>query len=51
MVYATPTGKKYHSHPHNDGDYSETTLDDALARGLEPCKNVINNNKAYRRLI
>lgn len=38
MVYVTPTGEKYHSHPHGNGDFSQTTLENAQAMGLEPCK-------------
>ena len=38
-VYVTPTGSKYHySSSCNGGNYSATTLDDALARGLTACK-------------
>lgn len=38
MVYVTPTGEKYHTHPHGNGDFSQTTLENAKTRGLEPCK-------------
>lgn len=37
-VYITPTGKKYHTHPHGNGSFSPTTLDNAKAQGLTPCK-------------
>lgn len=38
-VYVTPTGSKYHySSSCNGGSYSATTLDDAISRGLTPCK-------------
>lgn len=38
-VYVTPTGSKYHySSTCNGGNYSATTLDAALARGLTACK-------------
>lgn len=37
MVMVTPTGKKYHTHKCGNGNYSEATLDEALARGLTPC--------------
>ena len=41
-VYVTPTGKRYHySSSCNGGSYSPSTLDDALARGLTPCKKCI----------
>ncbi len=41
-VYVTPTGKRYHySSSCNGGSYSATTLDEALARGLTPCKKCI----------
>ena len=36
-VFVTPTGKKYHAKAHGRGNFSETSLDDALSRGLEPC--------------
>lgn len=39
IVYVTPTGKRYHYDNHcNGGSYYESTLDDALSRGLTPCK-------------
>ncbi|GAA3012709.1 hypothetical protein [Tetragenococcus solitarius] len=38
MVYVTPTGEKYHTHPHGNGDFSQTTLENAQSMGLEPCK-------------
>lgn len=37
MVYVTPTGSKYHSRICGNGNYTLTTLSDALARGLTPC--------------
>lgn len=37
-VYVTPTGSKYHLHPHGRGHFTATTLRDAKARGLQPCK-------------
>lgn len=37
-VLITPTGKKYHLRACGKGNYSETTLEDAKARGLTPCK-------------
>lgn len=38
-VYVTPTGKRYHYDPHcNDGTYIPSTLEEALAAGLTPCK-------------
>ncbi|GKS81842.1 DNA-entry nuclease [Ligilactobacillus pabuli] len=37
-VYVTPTGSKYHLHPHGRGHFTPTTLKDAKARGLQPCK-------------
>ncbi|SKA04201.1 hypothetical protein SAMN02745116_02225 [Pilibacter termitis] len=37
-VYVTPTGSKYHTHKCGNGTYSPTTLDEAQARGLTPCK-------------
>ena len=41
-IYVTRTGKKYHYNSHcNGGTYYESTLDAALARGLEPCKKCV----------
>lgn len=41
-VYVTPTGKCYHySSNCNGGKYIESTLDDALRRGLSPCKKCV----------
>lgn len=38
-VYVTPTGKRYHYDDHcNGGTYTPATLDDAVNRGLTPCK-------------
>lgn len=37
-VYVTPTGSKYHLHPHGRGHFTQTTLRDAKAQGLQPCK-------------
>lgn len=38
-VYITKTGKKYHTNPAcNGGTYYECSLDDAIAKGLTPCK-------------
>ncbi len=38
-VYVTPTGSRYHLDPNcGKGTYTEATLDEALARGLTPCK-------------
>ncbi|WP_338088173.1 DNA/RNA non-specific endonuclease, partial [Ligilactobacillus acidipiscis] len=37
-VYVTPTGDKYHTHPHGRGHFTPTTLKDAKASGLQPCK-------------
>lgn len=42
-VYVTSTGKKYHYNSTcNGGNYSATTLDKALARGLTPCKKCVD---------
>lgn len=38
MVYVTPTGERYHSHPHGNGSFSQTTHDNATAQGLTPCQ-------------
>ena len=37
-VYVTPTGDKYHNHPHGRGNFKATTLKEAKAQGLQPCK-------------
>lgn len=37
-VLITRTGSKYHNHKCGNGTYYETTLDDALSRGLSPCQ-------------
>lgn len=38
-VYITPTGKRYHYDNHcNDGTYIPSTLAEAQAKGLTPCK-------------
>lgn len=37
-IYVTPTGSKYHSRACGRGTYTPATLEQALARGLEPCK-------------
>ena len=36
-VYVTPTGSKYHTHKCGNGTYTPATLEEAQARGLEPC--------------
>lgn len=42
-VYLTPTGAKYHKDPNcNGGTYAPTTLEDAVAKGLEPCGKCIH---------
>lgn len=38
MVYVTPTGSKYHTHKCGNGNFYQTTLSEAKARGLTPCK-------------
>ncbi|MCU6733018.1 hypothetical protein [Diplocloster agilis] len=38
IVLVTKTGSKYHNHKCGNGTYYEATLEDALARGLTPCK-------------
>ncbi len=37
FVYVTRTGSKYHTHKCGNGTYYQVTLDQALARGLDPC--------------
>ncbi|WP_071130698.1 DNA/RNA non-specific endonuclease [Enterococcus timonensis] len=38
MVYVTPTGKRYHTHPHGNGTFTQATLEEALSQGLTPCQ-------------
>ena len=41
-IYVTRTGKKYHYDPHcNGGTYYESTLEEALARGLTACEKCV----------
>ena len=41
-VYITNTGKRYHYDSHcGNGDYFETTLDNAIGMGLKPCKKCV----------
>ena len=41
-IYITPTGKRYHFDGHcNGGTYTETTLADAMGRGLTPCQKCV----------
>lgn len=43
-IYVTRTGKKYHYDPNcNGGTYYESTLQEALARGLTPCAKCVLN--------
>lgn len=37
-VYITPTGKRYHTHPHGNGSFSPTTIENAQAQGYTPCE-------------
>ena len=37
MVYVTPIGSKYHTHKCGRGNFYQTSLSNALARGLTPC--------------
>lgn len=37
MVYVTRTGSKYHTHKCGNGNFYQTTLSAAKARGLTPC--------------
>lgn len=42
-VYITRTGKRYHYDSScNGGTYFESTLDEALSRGLTPCDKCVN---------
>lgn len=41
-VYVTKTGKRYHYDNHcNGGTYYESTIENAIARGLTPCKKCV----------
>lgn len=41
-IYITRTGKRYHYDDHcNGGTYFETTLADAMGRGLTPCQKCV----------
>lgn len=42
-VYVTRTGTKYHAKVCGRGNYSTTSLEDAISRGLEPCKKCFPN--------
>lgn len=42
-IYITPTGKRYHYDSScNGGTYIESTLEEALRRGLTPCNKCVN---------
>lgn len=43
-VYVTPTGSKYHTHKCGNGTYTATSLSNAQARGLTPCKKCFGNS-------
>lgn len=43
-VYVTPTGTKYHTHKCGNGTYTPTSLSNAQARGLTPCKKCFGNS-------
>ena len=47
MVYVTPTGSKYHTHKCGRGNFYQTTLPNALARGLTPCKKCFGSTGGY----
>ena len=45
-VYITKTGKKYHyTYPCGNGVFYECPLQEAIDRGLEPCKRCVLNQK------
>lgn len=45
-VYITKTGKKYHyTYPCGGGTFYECPLQEAIDRGLEPCKRCVLNQK------
>ncbi|MGY3703281.1 hypothetical protein BW731_02945 [Vagococcus martis] len=37
-VFVTPTGKRYHTHAHGRGNFSQSTLGEAKNQGLTPCQ-------------
>lgn len=42
IIYVTRTGQRYHYNPNcNGGTYYESTLEEAQARGLTPCKKCV----------
>lgn len=43
-VYVTPTGSKYHRQVCGSGNYSKSTLKEALLRRLDPCTKCYNVN-------
>lgn len=47
MVYVTSTGSKYHTHKCGRGNFYQTTLSNALARGLTPCKKCFGSSGGY----
>ena len=46
-VYVTPTGSKYHTHKCGRGNFYQTSLSNALARGLTPCKKCFGSSGGY----
>lgn len=43
-IYLTKTGKRYHYDPNcNSGTYYESTLEEALSRGLTPCAKCVHD--------
>ncbi|MGN1478349.1 MAG: hypothetical protein ACI4XH_01160 [Acutalibacteraceae bacterium] len=42
IVYITKTGKKYHyTYPCGNGTFYECSLEEAISKGLEPCKRCV----------
>jgi len=50
-IYVTPTGKHYHfQETCNGGTYYESTLAEAMGRGLTPCDKCVLTNAYYQAL-
>lgn len=46
-IYITPTGKRYHYDNNcNGGTYYESTLDEAITKGLTPCNKCVLKDAA-----
>lgn len=50
-VYVTPTGSKYHTHKCGNGNFYQTTLSQAKARGLTPCSKCFGSGGGYEETV